>query len=115
MQYKPLVRYGAVLLGIVILLCSLVLPSGAQANGLDWQMVGQIGGTTKALLLEGDTLYLASGLHVLALDVHDADTVGLIGTSPLLPQFVESLATDGQGRLFACCGSAGRWYHGLDP
>ena len=55
----------------------------------DWQMTGQIGGTTKALLRDGDILYLGDGLHVMVLDISKSDDIVVVGASPLLPQFIE--------------------------
>lgn len=97
------------------LLCGLLMAVPAFSAGAEgestteqsWQLTGQVGGTTKALCREGTTLYVGSGLHVLALDVSDPAKISLIGTSPLLPQFVESLVSDGSGKLYACCGEGG--------
>ena len=85
------------------------LPDQARAEGEDgdWQLVGQTGGTTKALLAEGTTLYVGSGLHVLIVDVSTPGQLRVIGTSPLLPDFVEGIASDGAGKLFVSCGLGG--------
>lgn len=72
-----------------------------------WVLTDQIGGTTKALFLEGDTLFLGCGLHVMILDVSDPKAMRVVGTSPMLPQFVESIVSDGAGCLYVCCGSGG--------
>ncbi|HQQ40143.1 MAG TPA: hypothetical protein PLR57_01425, partial [Clostridia bacterium] len=99
----------------LVVLCGLLMAAPAFSAGAEgeseteqsWQLTGQVGGTTKALCREGSTLYVGSGLHVLALDVSDPKKMSLIGTSPLLPQFVESLVSDGNGKLYACCGDGG--------
>jgi hypothetical protein len=99
----------------LVVLCGLLMAAPAFSAGAEgeseteqsWQLTGQVGGTTKAICREGSTLYVGSGLHVLALDVSDPKKMSLIGTSPLLPQFVESLVSDGNGRLYACCGDGG--------
>ncbi len=99
--------------GTLFLLCAFFwaflspAPAGAQAEDAGWRLTGQTGGTTKALCLTGDTLFIASGLRVLALDATDPSAIKVVGQSPLLPQFVESLTCDGDGRLFACCGTGG--------
>ena len=76
-----------------------------QNNG--WSLVGQTGGTTKSLFVEGTTLYVGSGLHVLMMDVSSPDKIRLLGTSPLLPDFVESITSNGAGQLFVSCGLGG--------
>lgn len=80
---------------------------GETAAEQNWQLTGQVGGTTKALCREGTTLYVGSGLHVLVMDASDPAKLRLLGTSAMLPQFVESLASDGNGMLYACCGEGG--------
>ena len=105
-------KKAASLLCGLILLCGfafLTAFAGAKKVGTDfeWELADQIGGITKALARQGDTLYLASGLHILVLDVRDPRAVLLVGRSPLLPQYVESITLDGSGRLYACCGSGG--------
>lgn len=82
-------------------------PVWSYPGSENWQMTGQVGGTTKALFREGDFLYLGSGLHVLVLDVTDPETIHVLGVSPLLPRFVESISSDGKGHLFVSCGSGG--------
>ncbi len=98
---------------MIALLCLLLLPSVspsmAKAEGEqdDWNLVGQVGGTTKALALDGSTLYVGSGLHVLVMDVSDPATIALLGTSPLLPDFVESITVGENGKLYVACGLSG--------
>ncbi|MEA4939610.1 MAG: hypothetical protein VB091_08510, partial [Christensenella sp.] len=98
---------------MIALLCMLLLPSvspsmaKAEDEQDDWNLVGQVGGTTKALALDGSTLYVGSGLHVLAMDVSDPAAIALLGTSPLLPDFVESITVGENGKLYVACGLSG--------
>jgi hypothetical protein len=84
-----------------------ISPAWTYPGSDNWQMTGQFGGTTKAMYRDGDRLYLGSGLHVLVLNVADPEAIEVMGTSPLLPQFVESISGDGLGHLFVSCGSGG--------
>ncbi len=99
--------FGCALQDAGVACASIVSASGPAASTDVWQLTGQIGGTAKALLREDDTLYLGVGLHVLVLDVSDPKKIQVVGTSPLLPQFVESIAGDAKGHLFVSCGSGG--------
>lgn len=84
------------------------MPSSlGEQEDVGWRLTGQVGGVTKALYLDGDTLYVASGLRVMTLDASDPKAMTVIGTSPLLPQFVERIEGDGAGHLFVCCGDGG--------
>lgn len=82
-------------------------PTWEYPGSDNWKMTGQIGGTTKALYQEGDFLYLGSGLHVLVLNIADSENIRVMGTSPLLPQFIESISGDDKGHLLVSCGSGG--------
>ena len=82
-------------------------PTWSYPGSDNWQMTGQIGGTTKALFRQGDFLYLGSGLHVLVLNVADPEAIQVLGTSPMLPQFIENISGDEEGYLFVSCGSGG--------
>jgi hypothetical protein len=72
-----------------------------------WTLVGQIGGATETLLLDGSTLYVGSGLQVLVFDVSDPVNIQQIGQSPMLPTNPEGIAADGNGTLFVSCGASG--------
>ena len=79
----------------------------AQNHDSEWFMTGQMGGITQALMQEGNTLYLGMGLHVEVLDVSDPKAITHLGSSPLLPEFIESISSDGKGHLYVACGSGG--------
>ena len=72
-----------------------------------WMLVGQVGGVTKALYMEDDILYVGMGLKVIILDVAEPDNIQVLGESPILPQYVESITSNGKGLLFISCGSGG--------
>lgn len=100
---------------LALMLCCLLVSAcpatakAAQGEDAQWKLVSQTGGVTQALLLEGDTLYLGNGLRVFVLDVSDPERIMVIGVSPILPQFIESITSDAKGHLFVSCGSGGLW------
>lgn len=100
-------KFLAWLICLALVLSCLPMQARAESGDGDWQLVGQTGGTTKALLAEGTVLYVGTGLHVLILDVSKPAEMRVLGTSPLLPDFVESIASDGAGKLFVACGLGG--------
>ena len=99
-------RGAALFLCIVLFLVAAPAIAGA-GDSLDWALAAQIGGTTKSMLLEGDTLYIGTGLHVMAMDVSTPANPIVLGQSPLLPDFVESIAAGGSGLLLVSCGRGG--------
>ncbi len=102
-------RFMAILLCTAQFCVCVNFTTSAKAAGQEnhWQLTEQVGGVTKAMYLEEDTLYIASGLHVMILDVSAPDTIRQIGSSPLLPQVAESVVSDGKGKLYVCCGTGG--------
>lgn len=102
-------KWLAAIVALLYLLAPLpaAMPAASAAKAApEWTLTDQLGGVTKALLRDGDILYLGSGRHVLALDVSDPKALLQVGRSPLLPDFVESLTLQG-GVLYACCGAGG--------
>jgi hypothetical protein len=94
-------------MALVFLFASIPTVTQAESVTEEWKLTDQVGGITKSLCLEGDTLYIGSGLHVIAANISNPDKIEVIGSSPLLPQVAESIVCDGEGRLFVSCGSAG--------
>ncbi len=103
--------------GISLRLCLLVtfllilVPNAtyaaAQSEGNSWELTSQVGGTTQAVFIDGQTLYLGVGMHIEIFDISNIEKPILLGSSPILPNFVESLFSDGSDYLYAACGAAG--------
>ncbi|HOJ00173.1 MAG TPA: hypothetical protein PLL88_01025 [Anaerolineaceae bacterium] len=81
--------------------------ASAQGAGESWQLTTQVGGTTQAIFIEGNTLYLGVGMHVEIFDVSNVQQPTLLGSSPILPNFVESIFSDGSNYLYIACGKGG--------
>jgi hypothetical protein len=101
-------------LGLTVAIAGLLMGGSAQvaaanppASDSGWQLTGQVGGQTKALAIQGQTLYLGLGLHIEALDISNPASPTPIGSSPILADSVNGLFADGSGYLYAACGSAG--------
>ncbi len=76
-------------------------PLGASA-----QPVGQVGGVTRAIVPDGDRLWMGIGPRVAAVDVADASQPRVIGRSPWLDGVVYDIAVDGSGGTSGGAGSA---------
>ncbi|HEC33286.1 MAG TPA: hypothetical protein ENI37_01045, partial [Chloroflexi bacterium] len=59
------------------------------------QMVGQVGGRTEDVAVQGDYAYVAVGLRLVVLDVSEPITPTEIGSTMPFPQFVEGVAVSG--------------------
>ena len=62
---------------------------------LSLQMVGQVGGRTEDVAVQGDYAYVAVGLRLVVLDVSEPITPTEIGSTMPFPQFVEGVAVSG--------------------
>jgi hypothetical protein len=97
--------------GLIVALLLLFIPNAtfaaAQDNGSDWKLISQVGGTTQAIFLDGQTLYVGIGMHIEVFDVSNIQAPVLLGSSPILPNFIESITGDGSQYLYAACGASG--------
>jgi hypothetical protein len=57
-----------------------------------WQMVGQIGGPTSAVAVQGDYAYVGVGLRLIVLDVSDPAAPVEVGSTTPFPYFVEDIS-----------------------
>ncbi len=81
--------------------------SAAQNTTDQWNLISQVGGSAQAIVLDGNTLYLGVGMHVEIFDISNPKEPTLLGSSPILPGFVESLSISNSKYLYAACGQAG--------
>jgi hypothetical protein len=86
------------------LLQSLSAAQPAQPTG--WQVVGQIGGPTQAVAVQGNYAYVGVGLRLVVLNVTDPVTLTEVGTTAPFPYFVEDIAISGT-RAYVAAGGAG--------
>ena len=81
-------------------------PDETRQSSSSWQMVGQVGGRTEAVAVQGNYAYVAVGLRLVALNVSDPTTPEKIGSTRPFPQFVEGVAVSGTV-AYAAVGMAG--------
>jgi parallel beta-helix repeat protein len=70
-------------------------PDGGQERSPSWPMVGQVGGRTEAVAVQGNYAYVAGGLRLVVLDVSDPTRPQEIGSTMPFPEFVEGVAVSG--------------------
>jgi len=96
-------------LSLFVVVCSAIWrsPTAAGANEpTAWQMVGQIGGPTTAVALQGDYAYVGVGLRLVVPDVTNPVTPTEVGSTAPFPSFVEDVAVSGT-RAYVAVGPAG--------
>jgi len=82
---------------------------------LGWRMVGQVGGRTEDVAVQGDYAYVAVGLRLVVLDVSEPITPTEVGSTAPFPQFVEGVAVSG-ALAYVADGIAGlRVVNVIDP
>ena len=107
MQKHRRMHAGIVLFLLVLLMALLQSLSAAQpAQPTGWQVVGQIGGPTQAVAVQGDYAYVGVGLRLVVLDVTNPATPTGVGATAPFPYFVEDIAIAGT-RAYVAAGGAG--------
>jgi len=91
-------------------LLTLVLPAravpAASQTGMSFRMVGQIGGPTQAVAVQGNYAYVGVGLRLVVLDVSNPASMREVGATPPFPHFVEGVAISGT-TAYVAAGGAG--------
>ncbi|MHB0886774.1 MAG: hypothetical protein ACYC41_12925 [Bacillota bacterium] len=112
MPIRWLSRLGAPWVILIALLFSLVgnvsaVPVGAApATTGGFQMIGQVGGVTRAVAAQGGYAYVASGLRLLVQQVTPNGMALIIGSSRPFSHFALGVAVKGR-YAYVAAGSAG--------
>ena len=96
--------FASVLLAIWFSLTGAMVSQADQPSG--WQVVGQIGGPTQAVAVQGRYAYVGVGLRLVVLDVTNPVTPTEVGATTPFPYFVEDVAVSGE-RVYVAAGGAG--------
>ena len=101
------VRHGhsAVLRLALLTLGAGVLTAAAQDQG-GWKVVGQIGGATQAVAVQGSYAYVGVGMRLVVLDVSNPSDLREVGVTPPFPHLVEDIAISGT-LAYVAAGGAG--------
>ncbi len=70
-------------------------PEAAPRSSHRLTMVGQVGGRTEDVAVQGDYAYVAVGLRVVMLDVSEPVTPTRVGSTTPFPEFVEGVTVSG--------------------
>jgi len=83
------------------------VPSNETLEGSSgWQVVGQIGGPTTAVAVQGNYAYVGVGLRLIVLDVSNPVTPTEVGNTTPFPYFVEDVVVSGT-LAYVAAGGAG--------
>ncbi len=90
-------------------------PTDVYKNTAQLQVVGQVGGPTQAVAVQGSYAYVGVGLRLIVLDVADPAVPQEVGTTAPLPHFVEDVAINGMVAYVAAGGAGLRVLDVADP
>jgi hypothetical protein len=93
-------------IGALLLFVSLSAAPALAAGQLSWRAVGQIGGPTRAVAVQGHYAYVGVGLRLVVLDVSDPAELREVGVTRPFPHFVEDVAVSGT-LAYVAAGGAG--------
>jgi len=125
---------STVWLAVVVMVLSLVLPSVAVSL-VKWmqrvdlypdhgpppppsvgvELVGQIGGSTYAVAVQGDYAYIGAGPRLVILDISTPSSPSVVGQTDVLPEVVGGVAVDGDYAYVADGGGGLRIVDISDP
>jgi hypothetical protein len=116
MQKRRWIHACIAMLLLVLFLALLQSLSAAQpAQPTGWQVVGQIGGPTQAVAVQGNYAYVGVGLRLIVLDVTNPVTPTEVGSTTPFPYFVEDIAVSGTYAYVAVGGAGLRVVDVSDP
>jgi len=98
-----------------LVLVGLGLPGIAFGQSGGWRMIGQIGGPTQAVAVEGKYAYVGVGLRLVVLDVSNPAQLRQVGATAPFPHFVEGVAVSGTLAYVAAGGAGLRVVDVADP
>ena len=77
-----------------------------QQQAWNMELVGQIGGATYAVAVQGDYAYIGMGPHLVILNISDPAHPAVVGQTGVLPGVVHSVAVSGS-YAYVAAGEAG--------
>jgi hypothetical protein len=89
--------------GIAALLFFASLPAAAAQQS--WRAIGQVGGPTQGVAVQGHYAYVGVGLRLVTLDISNPADMREVGVTPPFPHFVEDVAVSGTLAYVAAGGS----------
>jgi parallel beta-helix repeat protein len=116
-----MLRHRWLVVSLTMLLLAVLLLLGQPSSAAEttrptaWQVVGQIGGPTQAVAVQGNYAYVGIGLRLLVLDVTNPITPTEIGSTTPFPYFVEDIAVSGTYAYVAAGGAGLRVVDISDP
>ena len=99
---------GSIIGPLAISLLSLAIPRFTAMPDAPpaYRMVGQVGGSTQAVAVQGQYAYVGVGLRLVVLDVTSPNTPTEVGATAPFAYFVEDIAVSGT-RAYVAAGGAG--------
>jgi hypothetical protein len=105
----------ATLLAFLFVLAAWTLLGATRDDPSSWRVVGQIGGPTQAVAVQGNYAYVGVGLRLAVLDVSDPTTLMELGSTAPFPHFVEGIVVSGTLAYIAAGGAGLRVVDVSDP
>ena len=103
------------LAGLLFVLTTSAFAATAAGTQPPWQMIGQIGGPTQSVAVQGKYAYVGVGLRLIVLDLSDPTSPREIGSSAPFADFVRDIAVSGTFAYVAAGGAGLRVLSVSDP
>ena len=90
----------------LLVLGARALAADAPGQASAWKMVGQIGGPTQGIAVQGGYAYVGVGMRLVVLDVSNPSDLREVGATPPFSHAVEDVALSGT-LAYVAAGGAG--------
>ena len=106
MQYQKLFFVITAILSFIFIVTTHNISIASQNNQINFQLVGQIGGPTQGVAIQGGYAYVGVGLRLVVLDISNPADLREVGVTQPFPHFVEDVAISGT-LAYVAAGGAG--------
>jgi parallel beta-helix repeat protein len=115
MQYQKIFFVITTILSFIFIVTIPNISIASQNNQVSLRLVGQIGGPTQGVAVQGGYAYIGVGLRLVVLDVSNPPELREVGATTPFPHFVEDVAVSGNLAYVAAGGAGLRVVNISDP
>jgi len=115
MQGQKIFFVITTILSFIFIVTTPNISIASQNNQISFRLVGQIGGPTQGVAVQGSYAYVGVGLRLVVLDVSNPSSLREVGATAPFPYFVEDVAVSGNFAYVAAGGAGLRVVNISDP
>ena len=115
MQYQKIFFVITTIFSFIFIVTTPNISIASQNNQIGFRLVGQVGGPTQGVAVQGNYVYIGVGLKLVVLDVSNPGSLREVGATTPFSYFVEDVAVSGKFAYVAAGGAGLRVVDISDP